>query len=228
MTNLECLATGSSGNCYILKINDFTCILDAGCRWDKLVANVNLNDIDFAFISHEHKDHSLNYEKLRLRGVLCLDGINTQKCTKNQKYGINKGIYELWRIPIQHGETNNCALIIVYEDECVLYATDFNLCEYDLSGFKFTRIIVECNYLEEKIKGHEDMKSIRQINTHMGLEGLKIFLDELDLTCCKEIDLVHLSSDYGDKIIMGSTIYSKYKIKTGVCLKHGGVEYYGG
>ena len=109
----------------------------------------------------------------------------------------------------------------------MLYATDFNICEYDLSGFQFTRIIVECNYLEEKIKGHADIKTIRQINTHMGLDGLLIFLDSLDLSKCEEIDLVHLSKDYGDKIIMGSTVYSNYKIRTGVCLQYGGIEYYG-
>ena len=224
MTSFECLATGSSGNCYILKIGDYTCILDAGCKWDKLTTHVNLNKVDLAFVSHEHKDHSLNYEKLKIRGVCCLDGITNQKVSKNQ---IN-GKFDAFLVPIQHGETNNCALILKKDYDCVLYATDFNLCEYDLSEFKFTRVIVECNYLEERIKGQVDIKSLRQINTHMGLEGLQIFLDTLDLSRCEEIDLVHLSSDYGDKIIMGSTIYSKYKIKTGVCLKHGGVEYYGG
>lgn len=223
MTNLECLATGSSGNCYILRIDDYTCILDAGCKWEKLVANVNLNKVDFAFISHEHKDHSLNLEKLVLRGVEILSGINTRSLFKKAF----KGRLQAYLVPIQHGETNNCALILKNYDECVLYATDFNICEYDLSTFQFTRVIVECNYLEERIKGQADIKSLRQINTHMGLEGLQIFLDTLDLSKCEEIDLVHMSNDYGDKIIMGSSIYNKYKIKTGVCLKHGGVEYYG-
>lgn len=223
MTNLKCLATGSSGNCYILQIDDTTCILDAGCDWNKLTSNVNLNNVDFAYISHEHKDHSLNYKKLLLRGVKCLDGITTHNLKKKQI----KGQLQAFWIPILHGATNNCALILKNNEECVLYATDFNICEYDLSEFKFTRVIVECNYLEERVKGHNDVKTLRQINTHMGLDGLKIFLDSLDLSKCQEIDLIHLSSDYGDKIMMGSSIYSKYKIKTGVCLKFGGIEYYG-
>ena len=195
----------------------------------KLIEAQNLNDVLFAFISHEHHDHSLNYEKLRLRGVKCLDGITNQEFIKNQILGKFKGInIEIYRVPILHGKANNNALIIKTPDECVLYATDFNLCEYDLSEFKFTHILVECNYLEERVSGHEDIKTLRQINTHMGLEGLKVFLDSLDLSECKEIDLIHLSQQYGNSVIMGSSIYSRYKIKTGVCKQHGGIEYYGG
>ena len=229
MIEVNCLATGSTGNCYLLKIDGETVILDAGCDWKKLVAAQNLNDVLFAYISHEHKDHSLNYKNLRLRGVKCLDGITTHDFVKNQINGKFEGKnIEVYRVPILHGKTNNCALILKSENECVLYATDFSICEYDLSEFKFTLVMVECNYLEEKVKGHEDIKTIRQINTHMGLEGLKVFLDSLDLSQCKEIDLIHLSQQYGNDVIMGSSILTNYKIKTGVCQQYGGIEYYGG
>lgn len=229
MVDVKCLATGSTGNCYLLKIDGETVILDAGCDWNKLVANQNLNDVLFAYISHEHKDHSLNYKNLRLRGVKCLDGITNQEFVKNQIKGkFQAKNIEIYRVPILHGKVNNNALIIKTPDECVLYATDFSLCEYDLSEFRFTHILVECNYLEEKVKGHEDIKTKRQINTHMGLDGLKVFLDSLELRWCKEIDLIHISQQYGNDVIMGSSIYSKYKIKTGVCQQYGGIEYYGG
>lgn len=229
MVEVKCLATGSTGNCYLLKIDGETVILDAGCDWNKLVAAQNLNDVLFAYISHEHKDHSLNYKKLRLRGVKCLDGITNQEFVKNQINGkFQAKNIEIYRVPILHGKVNNNALIIKTPDECVLYATDFSLCEYDLSEFRFTHILVECNYLEERAKGHLDIKTIRQINTHMGLDGLKVFLDSLELRWCKEIDLIHMSQQYGNDVIMGSSIYSRYKIKTGVCQQYGGIEYYGG
>ena len=228
MVEVKCLATGSTGNCYLLKIDGETVILDAGCDWNKLTEAQNLNDVLFAYISHEHKDHSLNYKNLRLRGVRCLDGINTRLAVQNQIQGKISGLkFEIYRFPILHGKVNNNALIIKTHDECVLYATDFSLCEYDLSEFRFTHILVECNYLEERVKGHEDKKTLRQINTHMGLEGLKVFLDSLELRWCKEIDLIHLSQQYGNNMIMGSAIYSRYRIKTGVCQQYGGIEYYG-
>ena len=228
MTDFKCLATGSSGNCYLLKMGSSTIVLDAGCEWNKLTSNVNLNDVDLAYISHEHKDHSKNYEKLVLRGVKCLDGINTQEITKNEINAKIRGKLRVLRVPIKHGACNNCALVVKSEEDIVLYATDFNICEYDLSKFKFTRIIVECNYLEENIPdGEVDIKVKRQINTHMGLEGLKLFLNTLDLSKCEEIDLIHISQGLGNSIIMGSSIYCQYKIKTGVCRQYGGIDYYG-
>lgn len=227
MTSVNCLASGSTGNCYLLSIDGNTIILDAGCSWNKLIANQNLNDVLFAYISHNHRDHSLNWKKLYLRGLNLLGGTTNKEIVKNEINAKNKGKLKVYRIPIEHGEEENCALIVQSENECVLYATDFNLCEYDLSTFKFTHILVECNFLEDKVAGQEDVKTLRQINTHMGLEGLKIFLDSLDLSICKEIDLIHLSQQYGNKEIMGSAIYSKYRIKTGVCEQYGGIEYYG-
>lgn len=230
MVDVKCLATGSTGNCYILKIDNDTVILDAGCKWNKIVDSQNMNDVLFAFISHEHKDHSANYEKLRFCGVKCLDGITNQEFVKNQissKFSSKK--LEIYRVPIEHGGCNNNALIIKSENECVLYATDFNLCEQDLSEFKFTHILVECNYLEELVNQCTDkVRRQENIDRHMGLEGLKIFLDSLDLSECREIDLIHLSQSFGNNAIMGSSIYSRYKIKTGVCKQHGGIEYYGG
>lgn len=227
MVEVKCLATGSTGNCYILKQDGNTVILDAGCKWDKLIANQNLNEVSFAYISHIHKDHSLNYPNLKTRGVNVLDGASVKEVIKSQIKGKNGTNMVVYRIPIHHGNVNNCALVIKTRSECVLYATDFNLCEYDLSLFKFTHILVECNFLEEKVKGQADAKTQRQINTHMGLEGLKIFLDNLDLSQCQEIDLIHLSQQYGNDVIMGSSIYTRYKIKTGVCQQYGGIEYYG-
>ncbi len=229
MVEVKCLATGSSrGNCYIVTSMFQTFILDAGCKWNKIVANVNLNDVDMAYISHEHNDHSLNYQKLISRGVKCFDGINTHDLLKKSKIEAKNGKYNLYFIPIHHGKTNNCALIIENQVDTILYATDFSWCEYDLSDFKFTHVMVECNYLEDKVKEcKDDIKVKRQINTHMGLEGLKIFLDSLDLSQCKEIDLMHMSQGFGDSVIMGSSIYSRYRIKTGVCKFEGGIEYYG-
>lgn len=227
MTNFECLATGSTGNCYLLNVGSSTIILDAGCDFKKLTSKVNLNDVDLAYISHEHQDHSKHLKDLILRGVKCLDGITNQQPEKNAINGKNGGLLQVLRIPVWHGKCNNSALIIKSDDELVLYATDFSYCEYDLSKFKFTRVIVECNYIESLTVGVEDIKVKRQINTHMGLEGLQIFLDKLDLSKCYEIDLIHMSQGYGDRILMGSTIYGKYRIKTGVCKQYGGIDYYG-
>ena len=217
----KCLATGSSGNCYILNLGGGYILLDAGIPISKIIDGINLNDVLFACITHQHLDHKKSMGDLLKRRVqVFYGGLDTQpKRIKWKKHKITQ-------IPVLHGECINNAFVIQYENECVLYATDFNVCEYNLSEFKFTRIIVECNYIESMIK-LDDIKAKRQINTHMGLDGLKLFLDSLDLSQCKEIDLVHISSQYGNAVMMGAAIHSKYKIKTGVCKKFGGIAFYG-
>ena len=183
---------------------------------------MNLNDVQFACISHSHNDHKASMpDLLRKRVQVFYGGANTRV-----KFNTCKG-HKIIQVPIAHGECINNAFIIKYNDECILYATDFTLCDYDLSDHKFTRVIVECNFCEDLIPSEMDMKTKRQINTHMSLNGLKIFLDKLNLKECKEIDLIHKSNQYGNGVVMGATIYSRYKVRTGVCKQFGGVAYYG-
>jgi len=222
MTQFKCLATGSSGNCYLLDLGGGCIILDAGITIKKILDNINFNDVIFACISHSHNDHKASMPDLLRKHIqIFYGGSNTKP-----KFSNCKG-HKIIQMPIEHGECINNAFIIKYENECVLYATDFTLCEYDLSEFKFTRVIVECNFCEDLIPTEMDLKTKRQINTHMSLNGLKIFLDSLNLSTCKEIDLIHKSNQYGNAVVMGATIYSKYKIRTGVCKQFGGVAYYG-
>ena len=222
MSTFNCLATGSTGNCYLVDLGGGCIILDAGIPINKIIEHINLNEVQFACISHIHNDHSKSMKQIIERGVKCFYGgdytIPTRREIKEHKITI---------IPVKHGECPNCAFVIRYKSECVLYATDFNLCEYNLSDFKFTRVIVECNFIDSMITQNLDFKTRRQINTHMSLDGLKIFLDKLNLSACEEIDLIHMSQGYGNEILMGSSIYAKYKIPTCVCKQWGGVKQYG-
>ena len=222
MTNFSCLATGSSGNCYLINLGGGCIILDAGITIKKILDNVNLNDVQFACISHSHNDHKATMPDLLRKRVQVFYGGSNEKV----KISHCKG-HKITQVPIHHGECINNAFIIQYNSECVLYATDFTLCEYDLSEFRFTRVIVECNFCEDLIPNEMDLKTKRQINTHMSLNGLKVFLDKINLTGCEEIDLIHKSNQYGNAVVMGATIYARYKIPTGVCKQFGGVAYYG-
>jgi phosphoribosyl 1,2-cyclic phosphodiesterase len=222
MTTFSCIASGSTGNCYLVNLGGGYIILDAGIPIQKIVQNVNLNDVLFACITHEHNDHKKSMADLKKRNVQVFyggDNIKT-KLTKFKNHIIIQ-------VPVSHGETINNAFVIQYKNECILYATDFNLCEYILSDFKFTRVIVECNFIDSYVEKIDDFKTRRQINTHMSLDGLKIFLNKLNLESCEEIDLIHLSQSYGNEMIMGSSIYAKYKIPVCVCKQWGGVKSYG-
>lgn len=227
---IKCLASSSKGNCHLVNLGSGWILLDAGLPPSEVSKHVNINDIDFAFISHEHKDHSKYAQNFHSRGLKTLRGNLIAKFNKISNLGEFWGKYSILGVPLEHGIEKNSAIIVkdLKSNESILYATDFNVCRYDLSKYTFDYIMVECNYLEEYMNDEElDNKEQRQINTHMGLNGLMIFLDKLNLCKCKAIYLMHLSQTHGDPIIMGATIYSRYKITTGVCKQWGGIDYYG-
>ncbi len=238
MVTIKSLASGSTGNCYIVNLGSSCFILDAGISENQITKNVNLNDVDFCFISHNHKDHSLNAENLAYRGIEIIRGNligEFDKIAVKDEFGDQ---IQALGFPVEHGEEKNGGIIIYSNEtkECLIYATDFSVCkpaiqewlEYFIPGAKLTHIMVECNYLEELIAGKaEETKEKRQINTHMGLKGTIKFLDSIDLSNCKEILLLHMSQGYGDSIIMASTIYARYRIRTGICRQWGGIDYYG-
>lgn len=236
MAMIKCIASGSTGNCYIVQLGSGCFILDAGVSIEKINKEINLNNVDFCFISHNHKDHSKSFEKLVFRGVEIIEGKLIGGFEKIALNGRFRAKYSVLCFPVEHGEEKNGGIIVISKEtnECLLYVTDFNICKYDIKkwleyfmpGAKLTHVMVECNYCDDLIT-LENEKAQRQINTHMSLNGLQLFLDKLDLTKCKEILLLHISQTYGDSIVMASTIYSRYKIKTGICKQWGGIDYYG-
>lgn len=229
---ITCLGSGSSGNCYIVNQEGINYLLDAGVDFKKIIANINLNHLDFAFISHEHLDHSLNQSKLNLRRVKTIVGKSIDKFEKTAITGEKWDKIKIYAFPIKHGECKNAALIVQTQNECLLYATDFNICEYNLKQFNFTTIMVECNYDESLMKkAPKDYKHLRQINTHMGFEGLKTFIDKaINIEPVQEIILIHLSTEAPliDREILMLKAKAKFKNKRiGICKQYGGIDYGG-
>ena len=230
---ITCLGSGSSGNCYIVNQEGINYLLDAGVDFKKITANINLNDVEFAFISHEHKDHSLNLKTLLLRRVKTIYGKSVEKFEKTSITGENWENIKIYTFPIKHGECKNAGLIVQTQNECLLYVTDFNICEYNLKQFNFTTIMVECNYDEAYMRNApKDYKHLRQINTHMGFEGLKTFIDKaINIKPVQNIILIHLSTERPliDREILGLKAKAYFKNKQiGICKQNGGIDWYGG
>ena len=231
MFNFKNIASGSTGNCYLVSTLSGSFLLDAGVKkLDKIIENVNLNDLDFAFISHNHKDHSMQKEKLATRGVCVVDGNLIQDFTKIGSKGLKSGLFSLWCFPLEHGNEKSSAIIIkdTLDNELILYATDFNNWTYDLSQFKFTRVIVECNYIEGLVvNATNKIRSMDNIDRHLGLNGTKRFINQLNISNLKEIILCHQSQNFGDSVMMGTSIFNEFDIPVKVCRQYGGVDYYG-
>lgn len=225
----NCLGTGSTGNCYLIRTGSFNILLDAGVPIKKIIKNINLNDLDFAYISHKHNDHSLSLKNLKNRGVKIVDGIDNNKfckISKNEEFGDN---LDLFLVPLDHKDCVCNALIIKNHqtNECILYATDFCNCEYNISQFRFTSIIIECNYMKELVINDDKFSRTKEnIERHLSLDGLHKFLSKIDLTKCNEIILTHFSNEYSNPTLMACEIFFKYNLKVIACKKNGGYDKY--
>jgi len=229
---ITCLGSGSTGNSYIVHQEGYTYLLDAGVNIRKITSNVNLNELDFCFISHEHKDHALNLEKLENRLEYLYYGKNINDFQKMSYKAENKGKIKIYAFPIEHGKCKNAGLIVETENECLLYATDFTICKYNLKHFRFTHLMVELNYDDELMKvAEKNLKRLRQINTHMSFNGLKTFISKcINTQLLEEIILIHLSTETEliDRDIIAAKSKLEFKKKIGICKGRGGIEWYGG
>lgn len=225
MFDIKCFATGSSGNSYLISKGKSHILIECGIPYNKLITNLSLNglslnDIDYCLVSHKHKDHSLCFNEVNKL-------LGNDKCFITQEneptINFNIGSIKVLAISVNHGSEPCSAFILSDDEDTLLFATDFMEIEWNLKNFKFTQIMIECNYYEKYI---DDLspKEKRQINTHLGLNGLIIHLDSFDLSRCKEIYLIHLSRKYSDEMIMKATIETRYKIKTYVCQENGGIK----
>lgn len=59
---IHVLASGSDGNCYVIRSGEYTIMLDQGMTYKHLVEQMNVNgimpeEIEYILVTHEHSDH---------------------------------------------------------------------------------------------------------------------------------------------------------------------------
>lgn len=242
MLSVKVLGSGSSGNCYLVSNDSTNILLECGIKKKELTFGLvshglDISSIDGCLISHEHKDHCLEIQYV---------DEYTNIYTNNSVYNIYKdntynlsfkhplkpfkiGSVAIMPINVEHGETECYGYIIRDSETCILFVTDFKQFSANLKQFKFDMVMIETNYVEEIINAALDTehgyKYLRQINTHCSVENAVIHLKAMDLSNCKEIMGVHLSSDVGDKKTIRAIMESEFpNIDISIACKKGGVE----
>lgn len=133
-------------------------------------------------------------------------------------------------LKVQHGDCECYAFIFHDKDSLILFATDFMLMEQNLKAFPFTEIYIETNYnsdiIQKYIESSDEfkrLKYLRQINTHCSVENAIKYLSNMDLSQCKKIVGIHLSSGVANKDKIKYAIQNKFGIPT-YCLNKKGEE----
>lgn len=160
-----------------------------------------------------------------------LDYNNFIPLNDNKLYKIND--IQIISLKVNHGSADCYGFIFKDKDNMILFITDFMECKKNLKPFKFNEIFIECNYIEElwninrnneENDYEQENKLKRQINVHQSLGNLIVHLENMDLSKCDKITLIHVSEDIGNRDLMKNTIEEEFGVEC-VALLHDGTEY---
>lgn len=208
---IKVLASGSKGNCYLIKTKKESLILELGIGFKEILKGLkfNLNDVVGCLVSHKHKDHSQSIGQAIKRGlnVYCNEDVaNSVKDDRRiniieplKKFKV--GDFTVLPFDCQHtnsdgAECPNLGFLIQHKElGKILFATDTYYLKYTFSDVD--HILIECNYTEKDLDNLPSYRA-RVLKSHMSLEILKDTLKTWELSNTKDITLIHLSGINGD------------------------------
>lgn len=238
---IEVLGTGSSGNCYKVKIGKATLLLECGLPYKVIQKKLNfkVSEIDACLITHEHMDHAKAVKDLMKAGIDCymtkgtaealgVSGhrLNTFYKSPDRRWQYNfKLLRDLIILPFEavHDVAEPVSYFIKTNDdkESLVFVTDTAYMKYKIPACDV--LMIECNYvksvLDEKDKQGEINVSLRNriVKNHMSLETVVEALKFADLSKTKKIYVLHLSSENSNEVMIKRQIQEVTGVEVEVC-----------
>lgn len=210
MIKIRTLASGSSGNAYLVDDGRSQLLLECGIRFRdiQIAMDFKTSNLVGCLVSHEHKDHTKGLKDVLRAGIDCYmsqgtaeaEGIKHHRLkTVSNKKQFKVGSWTILPFDIEHDVAEPFGYLLMNEQgERLLFATDTYYVRYKFKGLNY--IMIECNYsmdiLNENIASgrvHKGMKN-RLIKSHFSLENVIQFLKANDISKVQEIHLLHLSN----------------------------------
>lgn len=190
--NLNVLATGSSGNCYLLRTEKGTLILDAGIPFLDIKRGLeyDLSKVSGLCVSHEHLDHSKSMSEFK---YLCpIFAPYTRSNAKIEK--CQMGNFDVSCFDLPHNGTWNNGFLIKADDQKVLYMTDFEYCKYRFKKQKINHMIIECNYQTGYV--NRDLVNYEhKVRGHCSLDTCIGFIRENMTSALRTVTIIHMGHD---------------------------------
>ncbi len=203
------LGSGSSGNCTIIKSMGHIIMIDIGITkkalFEKLAEiNVNLEEVEAVFFTHDHVDHIRNVDLIpiekRYSGLGTVDLLGASHFM-NPYVSIEISGFKITAFPLSHDATNALGYIIESDDEKLVYLTDTGYINRKI--FKYLEnadiYLFESNYdVEMLMNSKRPSFLIQRIfgdKGHLSNEQAGMYLAKLIGEKTREIMLIHLSQD---------------------------------
>lgn len=197
---LTVISTGSSGNSYLLESNGRKILLDLGAKWIEIQRAIDFayGCVDFALVSHAHKDHSVAVQNAVRHSILCY-GEHGYCCPLKERAWSNIERWGVLPFPVHHTNNDgsdcaNQAFIIQKARQRLLYMTDWQACSFKLKRFRINHFVIAVNYSE--IPEGENRDHV--LHGHSSLETAKNFLLDNMTEDTRSIIACHLSDINAD------------------------------
>lgn len=215
MINIRTLASGSSGNAYLIDDGRSQLLLECGISYKdiQIALDFDTKNIVGCLVSHEHKDHTKGLKDVvragidvfMSKGTADAEGIEHHriKVVENKKQ-FKVGSWVVLPFDVEHDVAEPFGYLIMNEQgERLLFATDTYYVKYKFKGLNY--LMIECNYsidiLDYNIENGivPQVLKKRLVQSHFSLENVIQFLKANDLSKVEEIHLLHLSSNNADE-----------------------------
>jgi len=214
---IKMLASGSTGNSYLISDGYSSLLLDAGIPFKTIQrgCDFRLSDLAGCLITHEHLDHSKAGKDLMKHSVniyaskgttekMGWHGHRLKTISKMETFEIDT--FDVTAFDVEHDATEPLGFLIYSKNtgEKLLYFTDTFYLKYMFNGL--THILGECNYdrqiLMENVKNGEiePYQAKRIMQSHMSIDTLLEMLKANDLSQLRQIYLVHMSDRNGNAV----------------------------
>lgn len=205
---LHCIATGSTGNCYLLTSNSGeTLILDCGIPIKEIKKGLdwNIKDVVGTICTHHHQDHSLSAYPLRRMGIPVFAPYISKKPMKIGNGDFRVQAFDLTTIDGNWTHTNaDGTLCPIYgflithkEMGRMLYITD---CEVVKWRFKdINHILLGVNYDKDLIDRDNTGKANHVFRGHLSIDTACDFVKANYSDSLQNVIMCHLSSENSDR-----------------------------
>lgn len=208
MINIEVLATGSKGNCYLLKSGGTKILLDCGLAYKKTLELLNFELPTAILVTHEHKDHAKAAEDFIKHGVDVYMTAGTAMALGLEKShrlhliedgdNFKIGDFVDYAFEVQHDSAEPVNFVVNDGEDEIVYVTD---CGFIPRSFQLpTKILIETNYFEDEVvnSGLDIRQKDRIILNHLAVEQTESFFRKNKFPKLKEVYLIHISERHGD------------------------------
>nr|DAX28064.1 MAG TPA: YycJ-like MBL-fold protein [Caudoviricetes sp.] len=169
--DIEVLASGSKGNCYKIKTNDTTLLIECGINFKEIQKKLKfkMHEIDACLITHSHRDHAKAVKDMLKSGIDCYMSYGTaeelevlnhhrvinfkrknylsfEPITKQEYRSVQIGSNVILPFESVHDtkESVNYFILDNISDETLLFITDTAYVQYRFDRIDY--LMIECNY----------------------------------------------------------------------------------